>query len=189
MKKKIKWVVSGIIIWVFLIALINLGLRKHLLSFITPNYMSEKAGMTDLHWAAWEGRTKDIEKLISRGAEVNCKDINGNTPLHFAASSSKEVVALLIAKGAEVNARENDQSTPLHNAAGMGRAEIVKLLLAAGADINARNKKGWTPLGCVYARQAAQKESFPFIFKPFGWYDNKRLKDCAELLRSNGAKE
>ena len=55
------------------------------------------------------------EFLINLNANVNSKDPNGNTPLHFAISSPT-IVNLLIQKGANVNAQNEDGETPVYQA-------------------------------------------------------------------------
>ena len=49
-----------------------------------------------------------VRELLEKGANVNAKDSNGDTPLHKAACRGYARVArLLIEHGADVNAREN----------------------------------------------------------------------------------
>ncbi len=86
-----------------------------------------------------------IERLYKeQGADVNAKNISGDTLLHKAASADdKEATALLLAHGADVNARDDMGWTPLHRA---HQADESELLLAHGADVNARDNKGQTPL-------------------------------------------
>ena len=59
-----------------------------------------------MHYAAWRGKKEVAELLIANGADVNAKDVVGETPLHKAViDGRKETTELLIAKGADVNAK------------------------------------------------------------------------------------
>jgi ankyrin repeat protein len=58
---------------------------------------------------------KVVEALIKKGANVNARDVNGNTPLidstlyiPLSIKNTKKVDDLLIANGADVNAKNND---------------------------------------------------------------------------------
>lgn len=84
--------------------------------------------------------------LVAHGADINAKDLYGNTPLHKEAARWQGNVGLLVRLGADVEARDNDGNTPLHRAACKGAAETVEQLLALGADPLARNSEGLTPL-------------------------------------------
>ena len=87
--------------------------------------------------------------LWQEKADVNARDDDGMTPLHYAAkySQSNAVIRKLVAAGADVNARDDDGMTPLHYAARLCKPDqFIKALLDAGADINAKNKDDWTPL-------------------------------------------
>ncbi len=95
---------------------------------------------------------KDVaELLIAKGANVNARDSNGQTPLHVA--QSEPVAQLLIAKGANVSARDSNGQTPLHMAESQA---VAQLLIAKGADVSARNRNGQTPLHYGRDRQVAQ---------------------------------
>ena len=90
-------------------------------------------------------------------SDVNGKDQNGKTPLHYAAwKGHKEIAELLIANGADVNAKDDRGRTPLHFAAFRGHKEVAALLIAKGADVYAKAKGDWTPL--YYAALYGHKE-------------------------------
>lgn len=94
---------------------------------------------TPLHVAALSGRKSVVELLVANKADVNAKDIDGQTPMHFAAkarnkSGAKEVAALLLAHGAKVYQQDNAGNTPLHIAASGGLKDVAELLLAQGPE-------------------------------------------------------
>ena len=107
--------------------------------------------------------------LVAAGADVNAKDMHGETPLHLAASQgASDIVELLLAHGSDPNARTNEikyaphhsGSTPLHCVFGALNAtdevRVIDLLAQHGADVNARDAGGDTPL-----HEAAYRGSIP----------------------------
>ena len=109
--------------------------------------------------------------LIENGANVNSKDRDGWTPLHFAAwKDSEEAAKLLLKAKAEVDLGDGIGRPPLHFAAWYGSPKVAKLLLRSGANVSGEHYD-WTPLH--YAgkhREAAcnQSQFFPFILAPLG---------------------
>lgn len=93
-----------------------------------------------------------VQYILSHGAKVNIKDLEGMEELHYAAEADNvEIVELLIAAGAAVDARNNFGGTPLYEAAECGNTAVVEMLLRAGADPNIRDNGGHTPLHrCAY---------------------------------------
>ena len=92
---------------------------------------------------------QEFTAAIRAGADLNARDMWGETPLHYAAMNGYvDSINVLLEAGADVDAREGFiGNTPLHNAASCGHEEICKTLIRAGADLNARNKYGETPYG------------------------------------------
>lgn len=89
-----------------------------------------------LHVAASEGRIKNVELLLSRGAFINAKDSKEETALHYAARNGQaKIVELLIKKGAVVDTSNAKGDTALHQAVCQGHLEVVKVLVANGASV------------------------------------------------------
>lgn len=101
---------------------------------------------TILHAIA-KGDPVDVENHLLLGADVNEKNKQGWTPLHFATVRGRTGCAeVLIAAGAELNPKTGTEKTPLHFAADRGYLEIVERLVEHGADRAAKDDEGWTPL-------------------------------------------
>jgi ankyrin repeat protein len=69
-----------------------------------------------------------VEFLLTEGANVNAKNIDGQTPLLAAAEhGSKAIVEFLLAKRADsdVKAKGKDGETPLHRAAFLGHKNLA----------------------------------------------------------------
>ncbi|MBN2684009.1 MAG: HEAT repeat domain-containing protein [Pontiellaceae bacterium] len=95
----------------------------------------------------------EIKLLINESSDIDARDSNGLSALHWAARTAQtEVVKLLIDAGADVNAMADKGWTPLHYAfdatltAGESKKrvpQVIDLLLKAGADPFADLKPGW----------------------------------------------
>jgi ankyrin repeat protein len=96
-------------------------------------------------------RAGDVERvsflLLKAGADVNARDAQTMTALHWAGQNGHvAVVRLLLDGGADVGATGKDGFTPLHLASDKGHEAIVRLLLDKGARINATTTRRSTPL-------------------------------------------
>ena len=119
-----------------------------LLVLIIKKIADSKWFMETLHIMCSKGDIWYVKRHLDKGSDVNAKDENGVTPLHYAAEGGyNEIVELLIAAGADVHAKGDEAGeTPLHNAAYEGHKEIAELLIAAGANVSAISDGGITPL-------------------------------------------
>lgn len=75
-----------------------------------------KDGQSALMKAAQGGQLKAMEMLIAKGADINLKDVNGNTPAHFLLKSQADkalAMKLLEDKKADLTAKNNAGLSPL----------------------------------------------------------------------------
>jgi ankyrin repeat protein len=99
---------------------------------------------SDLILATKNGDVHKIRELLARGANVNWKDSQGETPLMQAADLS--TVRLLLEEGANVDDKNNYGFTALIRASSLGLSSVVKALLEKGANVDSKNKYGNTAL-------------------------------------------
>eukprot|EP00299_Pterocystis_sp_00344_P015282 c7621_g1_i1.p1 GENE.c7621_g1_i1~~c7621_g1_i1.p1 ORF type:complete len:145 (-),score=21.27 c7621_g1_i1:45-479(-) len=85
--------------------------------------------------------------LIASGANINQKQEDGWTPLHYAAfRNCFDIGKVLIECGATLSEQDRWGFTPLHRAAKLNHIEIAQLLVDSGADIQTRSKAGKTAI-------------------------------------------
>lgn len=99
----------------------------------------ESAGFGPLHDALWrlEDRPDVIAWLLDRGADIERRGINNETPLITAAHKAPiETIRLLVDAGANIDAstQVDEDWTALMTAARVGNIEAVRVLLECGAD-------------------------------------------------------
>jgi ankyrin repeat protein len=100
-------------------------------------------GWPPLIAAAGTNRTEIVKLLLSKGADVNIRDIQGNTPL-LSSGGSPEIARLLIERGADVRAMNKSGQTVLMTYTGY--PDIMKIILKEGVDVNAKGLFGRTAL-------------------------------------------
>jgi len=85
--------------------------------------------------------------LNTQGIDINCKDINGNTPLLLAVLSDKyESVALLLYAKADPNIPNNNNILPIHEAVRLGNITTFNLLVEAQANLFILTENGYSLL-------------------------------------------
>jgi len=108
----------------------NFELEKSLPSTNQLNEIISSEGLEDgLTECARTGKVEQLEKLLSLGVDMNVKDENGYSPLHWAAINGKlDCMALLIKAGADINQTDHGGWTALHYAAFKNRLDCVGML-------------------------------------------------------------
>jgi serine/threonine-protein phosphatase 6 regulatory ankyrin repeat subunit B len=114
-----------------------------------------EAQLKQLQKAIKNGDISTLARLFSSNSNtmplLNSKDSNGNTPLHFSASTGNEnVVKLFIKLGAEVD-KENEYGwTPLMLASYNGHLNVAQFLIGLKTvQINKANALGLNALKCA----------------------------------------
>lgn len=103
--------------------------------------------ITPLMQATTSEDIQEVRQLLLDGAEVDAKDLLGETALFIAVSKgSINIVSELIRNGANVNATDIVGQTPLLMGISEGKVDIVSELIRSGADVNAIDIAGQTPL-------------------------------------------
>jgi ankyrin repeat protein len=122
-------------------------------------------GRTPLYTLFWEADDYSDEDffgvaqlLVERGAVLNAREKNYETPLHLVSYlPDLKLVQMLLDRGANVNAEDNRGRTPLHRVFLEAKYysdeeffDVVQLLVGHGADVNAQDNGYETPLHLAF---------------------------------------
>uniref|UniRef100_A0A5S6Q9I7 ANK_REP_REGION domain-containing protein n=1 Tax=Trichuris muris TaxID=70415 RepID=A0A5S6Q9I7_TRIMR len=101
-----------------------------------------------LHCAVLTGNLAAVEMLLHEGANPNLRDIDGSTPVHFAAiMDDLRMFTALVEAGGDVEARDGNRRTALLIACALGNLQIVNYLLDnCTVDVTVRDINGNTAL-------------------------------------------
>lgn len=128
------------------------------------NNVVAQDGRTPLHHFchSYQDFIEIVRLLIEKGADINAKASNGETPLHSLFQNGYEktnvinIARLLIGKGADLKATTEDGRSLIHVCFDLTAAtsfvdggELVNLadfLVSNGADVNAKTEEKWTTL-------------------------------------------
>jgi ankyrin repeat protein len=84
------------------------------------------------HYASANGQVEIVRVLLSKGANLQIKNLREMQPLHLASEGSHGVprtVKILLNHGADTNTKDCWGNTPLHYAAADGNEHLAHLLL------------------------------------------------------------
>jgi ankyrin repeat protein len=98
--------------------------------------------------ACKDGDLAKVTQVVIRGAELNKKSPDDETPLFVAVQNNhKPVVEYLLSKGARIDEKNGPKGlTAFFKACFDGSLDIATLLSDAGADVNLKSSHGYTPL-------------------------------------------
>jgi ankyrin repeat protein len=121
-----------------------------------------KKDSTILHCAVIKGSAAILEFLISKGANLNAEDGEGNSPLSLAIETEHpEIVEALLRHGARPMTEPEIAQIRFVSAATKGNISNMSELLSKGVKIDGKTRSGKTAL--VAAARAQQEESVKWL--------------------------
>ena len=113
-----------------------------------------------LHFGVLGGNIKTMKYLIAHGADVDERNVYGETPLHWCCKEGNiEIAKLLIENGCDIKTKDCDGNTPLHWAAEYNQHEIVSYLLSLNAPTEKKNSEGHTPMELAILSECSETVS------------------------------
>ncbi|XP_044751505.1 85/88 kDa calcium-independent phospholipase A2 isoform X2 [Coccinella septempunctata] len=102
------------------------------------NSADEVSGVSPLQVAIASKNLRTVQLLVGANCSLEHLDRKKNSIYHYAANSTKEIVAVLAQDPPLkcLNSRNNEGLTPLHKACSADNTDCVLALLKAGADVN-----------------------------------------------------
>ena len=102
---------------------------------------------TGLQIAARFGIYYFVKEYLDRGENVDARDHERKTALHYAATNGHtEIVQLLLDAGSSIEARDGDGRTALQWSVAAGRSSVVRLLLQRGSQSRITDRVDLSPV-------------------------------------------
>ena len=122
--------------------IVLVGLFVFFVIFVVPETAKAQSEVADV---VKRGDLAALRALISKNVNVNTREVDGSSALHWAVyRDDLQAADLLIAAGANVRAATREETTPLAMACLHGSLPMVERLLKAGADPRQRGPNGET---------------------------------------------
>lgn len=110
----------------------------------------DDSGATALHIAAASNNVEVVRMLLDCGCDTNAVCNEGNTALHYAASSETITSMLLLWSNKQINTCNNMGRTALHLAAMRGNQRVADVLVASGASVSIVDSEGETAINLAW---------------------------------------
>jgi ankyrin repeat protein len=167
--------------------------------FDVDSYMENATHRTLLHFAVLQDNLELCQKLIQKGINVNAKDKDKRTALHYAIMHfRKEIIELLIQQeGIHLNATDFLRKTPLNTAfdkdsvdahEALYKEDYIKIILEMverGASLTIRDILDKTPMDMIIANGHAEELFLTAILikHDFTWFEYlSRMKSPLRLV-------
>jgi len=120
------------------------AVKKHLEAGVDVNVKGQGGigDATPLHYASRFAKKEIVALLISNGADVNAKNVDGSKPLDWAVGRRHVEIADLLRKHGGKSGMEDS----IHLAAKSRNTVFIKNHIAADMGLNSKNEHGETPL-------------------------------------------
>lgn len=103
--------------------------------------------VTALHAVAKGKNYRGVLRLIANGADVNARDVRGQTPAYWAAYFGNLRVLMMLANyGADLNRKDVRNKSPLRAAVKYDRLDVIDFLVSHRVDLDPVDERGMTPL-------------------------------------------
>ena len=135
--------------------------------------LSTSPPMTALMWTAQEGYDSLTRQLILQGVNINYRNSDGRTALHYAAHTGHlHIVQVLLNNGAEIDPGDEHHHTPLVLSVVAKNYDVMLHLITSGADV--------AQLGeCTYSTRDLGREALSYAI-------NSKHKDIADIFIASG---
>ncbi|UTE77466.1 ankyrin repeat domain-containing protein [Rossellomorea sp. KS-H15a] len=101
----------------------------------------------EMKGAIYKGDIEKVKGILADNYNVNQKNDEGETALHFAALYEKPVLSeLLLSSGADATIKNNSGETPIHLAVRYGEFDTIEAIYDHNFDLNIKNDDGETPM-------------------------------------------